>query len=171
MAGARDPFQPSDHQEEPLELAVTPPAARPAAPVLEPPKPRAKVVYKKPVTGAANLVLWTFATLGFVGVASAGIWWWHGHPADPAANMAAAKPVVWHSVARGDEVLVTVEVLPKAASGARLTVDGDAAISNPMLLPRGRHRIAAVADGFAPVTVEVSADAPKTVRLRLERAR
>jgi hypothetical protein len=128
------------------------------------------VVYKKPVSGAANLLLWTFATLGFVGVASAGVWVWRGRAAAPEAAPP-AKPVVWHSVARGDEVLVTVEILPKAASNARLVIDGDPAISNPMLLPRGRHKIAAVADGFAATTVEVTADAPKTVRLRLERVR
>src|SRR4051794_39585484 len=108
MPGARDPFGPADHQEEPLELAVSAPSARPAPPVVvvPVPVPRAKVVYKKPVGGAANLVLWSFATLGFVGVASAGVWVWRGRAETPAP----AKPVVWHAVARGDEVLVTVEI-------------------------------------------------------------
>jgi hypothetical protein len=173
MAGVRDPFGPPDQQEDSgLELAVNAPAPRaPAATPLPVPVPRAKVVYSKPSGGAANLLLWTFASLGGVAVAGGGVWWWRGHATD-AAKEAAAKPVVWHSLVSSDEVLVTVEVLPKSAPRTRLLVDGDPARSNPMLLRLGStHKIAALAEGFDPAELQVTADGPKTVRLRLAHAR
>ena len=144
------------------------PSPAPAA-TLPAPEPRPRTVYAKPPQGASNLLLWTFAAVGFLAVAGGGVWAWKSRaPAPEAAN----KPVVWRSVARGDEVLVTVEILPRNTTVTRLLLDGDPAPSNPLLLARGTiHQIIAVADGFAPAGAQVVADRPKTVHLKLEPAR
>ena len=169
----RDPFAPPDDGQTPLELAAAP--ARPRATAAEPlplPQPRARVVYPKPPGGASNLLLWTFAAVGFVALAAGGVWLWRRQAAGAEQARAPApppKPVVWQTLPRGEGVLVTIDVAPRSA---RLLLDGEPLPSNPVLLPRGSvHHLAALADGFEPANESLTADGARTVRVRLKRAR
>ena len=80
------------------------------------------------------------------------------------------QPVVYRPLAQDDAVLVDVQVSPH---GARLMLDGEPLESNPVRLPRDNHphTLAASARGYAPEVKEFTAEAPKTVRLHLARAR
>jgi hypothetical protein len=61
---------------------------------------------------------------------------------------------------------VDIQVTPRQA---RLMLDGEPLVSNPVRLLRGpkAHKLAATAEGFAPVVEEFVADKARTVRLRL----
>jgi hypothetical protein len=60
-----------------------------------------------------------------------------------------------------------VEVVPRSA---RLLLDGEPLPSNPARLTKGStHTLTAVADGFEPATLQVTAEKPTTVRLKLKR--
>jgi hypothetical protein len=170
MAGpTRDPFAAPEDGQAPLELVTAPPPARSEAVTLEEPRPRRPVKHRKPPGGASNLLLWTFATIGVVAVGAGGVWLWRRQTATQGE---APKPVVWRALPRTDDVLVTVELSPREAARVRLFLDGDPLPSNPVLLPRGSvHRVNATADGFEPEELQITADAAKTVRLALQRAR
>jgi hypothetical protein len=160
-APPRDPVQPPRPAS-----GAEPPAISPE------PRPRPKVAYPRMPGSAGNLVLWTFAGIGFVALGAASVWLMKRAVEAPRVDLAGAlKPIVWKPLPHLDEVLVTIDVAPNSAR-ARLLLDGDPLPSNPVLLPRGTvHRIHVVADGYEAEELEVKADARKTVRVELERAR
>jgi hypothetical protein len=135
------------------------------------------VVYTNPDGGMGRFILWALAACGFAALVFVGSRALSPKPAAPpqtaaAAPVAPAAPVNWKSVARGGDVLVRIEVAPRAArAGARLMLDGAPLASNPVLLPKGStHTVSASADGYLPASVAVTADAEKAVALELERA-
>ena len=66
-------------------------------------------------------------------------------------------------------MLVTIDVSPRSA---RLLLDGEPLVSNPVPLARGtKHTIGALADGFEGSLTTVTADKRKTVRIVLRKAR
>ena len=173
--------------DEPMELAAHTPPPRPAT-LAEPNEiapehviaaSRKPVKYKGPDAGFPTYVFWALAAvgLGVVVIGGARLLRRSVEGPDPAeaAQAAAAapvaKPVQWKSVGKGDEVLVTIEIAPKAGRKARLLLDGAPLASNPVLLARGsKHTVSAVADGFEPASLDVTADAPKAIRLELRRS-
>jgi hypothetical protein len=173
-APTRDTSAAPERTETPLELAATLPR-RPSEELMDVeerrPQPRRPVKHPKLPGGATNLMLWGFAAIGFVAVCVGSVWLWKRHAAPP-AEAPPPKPVVYRPLPVVDDVLVTIEVPPRAARRARLLLDGGPLPSNPLLLKRGSvHRVDAIASGFQPASVEITADAAKTVRLDLRRAR
>jgi hypothetical protein len=182
--GGRDPFAPPDSDgADDSTFHLAPHSGAHAArqstdvqPVV--PEARRPVAYKGPPGGFSNFVLWAFAGLGLLGAGGMGIRYLMNVSA-PAAPAAAApgparaaappeKPVVWKAVETGDGVLVQVD----APRNARLLLDGQPLPSNPVRLARGSvHTIAAVTDAGAQASVSVTADRPKTVKLRPARKR
>jgi hypothetical protein len=160
----QDPFAPPDadgHDDSTFALAPHSRAhqtrlSQDVQPVV--PEARRPVAYKSPSGGLSNLVLWAFASLGFLGAAGVGIRYAMNRNTAPAGAPAAAaagpapaaaapaKPVTWKAVETGDGVLVQVD----APRNARLLLDGQPLPSNPVRLPRGTvHTIAAVTDSGA----------------------
>jgi hypothetical protein len=140
----------------------------------EPPEP---TEYKTPREGMSNLVLWAFAGLGLLAVIGSAVRFLRGGPRDtPVAAGApgtspqtASEPTVWKPVELGPNVVVTIDVSPRSA---RLLLDGEPLVSNPIALPRGtKHTIGALADGFEGSLTTVVADKRKTVRVVLRKAR
>jgi hypothetical protein len=88
----------------------------------------------------------------------------------PVATADPDQPVIYRPLPADDGVLVRIQVLPREA---RIMLDGEPLQSNPVRLPRRAtaHRLAATANGYDPKVVEFTADAPRTVRLDLARAR
>jgi hypothetical protein len=180
-SGAQDPFAPPGQgpDDSTFDLARDsgPHAAPPSqdvAPVV--PQTRKPVAYKAPPGGLSNFVLWAFAGVGLLAVAGGSAWFFVGaaRKATPvvagavAPVAAPAKPVVWKPVQTGDAVLVQVD----APRDARLLLDGEPLPSNPVRLVRGSvHTIAAVNPDGAQTSVKVTADAAKTVKLKLGRKR
>jgi hypothetical protein len=192
MAAPPNPFLPPDLSGDdapaPLELSDVPKRPQPAAPRAEIdldtspviPPPRPAVSYKNP-DAAGRTVLVLLLAAGGLGVVFLGIKLLRGkgdsRPVQAQGQLAAPapapeKPVVWRALAKGDDVLVTVEVEPRTARGTTLLLDGNPLPSNPVSLPRGsEHRIAATAPGHEPDVVAFTADAPRSVKLTLRRAR
>jgi hypothetical protein len=85
-------------------------------------------------------------------------------------EVAQQKAITYSALSKDDAVLVTVQVLPR---DARLTLDGEPAVSNPLrvLRSKSQHRIAATAQGYEPGQQEFTADAPRTIRLHLKKQR
>jgi hypothetical protein len=130
-------------------------------------QPRKPVAYNGARGGMSKLLVWGFAGLGFLVVAGVGVRFMIGSGREvvPAATVGAppapvpAKPV-------GEGVLIQVE----APRRARLLLDGEDLPSNPVRLQRGSvHTIAAVGEDGEQAEVLVTADAPKTIELRLGR--
>lgn len=181
MAGPRDPFAPPDEPTgAPLELEETPSRAWPlredeTPPPLKVAEPRKPVKYKN-ASSSANLIIFSFALIGFIGVVGFAVGALRrsveGVKAEAASAAAPAprKPVTWKALDKDDAVLVTVEVSPRSA---KLLLDGEPMPSNPARIPRGsgKHTIAAMADGYQAVAEEIEADAAKTVKLKLARAK
>jgi hypothetical protein len=142
-----------------------------------PEPPGAADEYKGPRGGTSHLVLWAFAGLGVLAVIGSAVRFFRSGP-EPEASAAtsgstepaaAAQPTVWKPVELGPNVLVTVDVSPRSA---RLLLDGEPMMSNPIPLARGsKHTIGALADGFEGALTTVTADKRKTVRLVLKRAK
>lgn len=134
------------------------------------PRPRKPLRYHRPRTSWAALLLLVLAAIGLLALGFLfsqeirDLVLRTPPPAPP------GRPVVWKPLPMDDAVLVTIEVHPR---GAQLLLDGEPAPSNPLRLPRGTrsYKIAALAEGYEPATAEFTADAPKTVRLRLRRPR
>ena len=136
------------------------------------------VEYKAPREGVSNLVLWGFAGLGVLAVIGSAVRFLRSGPKEAAVAAApgtaaeataAAEPTVWKPVEIGLTVLVTIDVSPRSA---RLLLDGEPMVSNPIPLPRGtKHTIGALADGFEGSLTTVNADKRKTIRIVLRRAR
>jgi hypothetical protein len=184
--GPDDRFAPPDggHDDMRLDIAGSSPRPRPTGTLaddaqLAVPEARKPVVYKQQ-GGFGNLMIWLIGGACLVGAAAFGAVAAKRMFADksapaaaaagiPAAATAAAKPVTWTAVSKGDGVLVTVEATPRHA---RLTIDGAPLESNPVRVARGgTHIVQAVAEGFEPASAEVVANAPKTVRLKLKKSR
>ncbi|HEY0708343.1 MAG TPA: hypothetical protein VGG33_16170 [Polyangia bacterium] len=192
MAAPTNPFLPSDmgnNAPAPLELARDPrppraPEAAAADDLPAAPDEGARstltrtvpVVYTNPDGGIGRFILWGLAACGLAALVLFGARMLSrksAPAASPAAEIAAeTKPVTWKAVERGSDVLIRVEVTPRAARpNARLLLDGAPLASNPVLLPKGgTHKISATANGYEPATVELTADGPKTVALELKRA-
>lgn len=182
-----DPFAPPESSTEhgSLSLDVRAPAARSTSATLadttSPAQPavRKPVTYKRPDGGVATYIIWALAAAGLGALILGGARLMRGavegRPASPpavAAKPAAAPPVQWKEVARGDTVLITIDVSPRPAQKATLLLDGAPLPSNPVALTRGsKHTIAALLDGYEPITEEVTADAAKSVRLSLTKSR
>jgi hypothetical protein len=134
--------------------------------------------YKAPREGMSNLLLWAFAGLGLLAVIGSAVRFLRSGPKDaavatgaaaPGTQAAAPEPTVWKPVELGPNVLVTIDVSPRSA---RLLLDGEPMVSNPVALPRGtKHTIGALADGFEGSLTTVVADKRKTVRVVLRPAR
>jgi hypothetical protein len=135
--------------------------------------------FKAPREGASNLVLWAFAGLGVLAVIGSAVRFLRGSSPETAAVTAAApgtpavqapaQPTVWNPVELGPNVVITVDVSPRSA---RLLLDGEPIVSNPVALTRGsKHTIGALADGFEGSLTTVTADRRKTVRIVLRKAR
>jgi hypothetical protein len=174
-----NPFEPpADPLAPTVELTVDAAQAMSAARhevPLPAPKRREPLRYQRP-NRLLNLGLFAFAGVGLVAVVLYGARLLRdrveGTSAAAAAPAAAAppQPVAWRPVEKGDAVLVTIEVSPKSA---RLLLDGEPLPSNPVRLPRdgARHTLSASAPGYAPAAQELSAEGPKTVRIKLRKAR
>jgi hypothetical protein len=196
MAAPNNPFLPSDMGAEAppaLELARDPRPASAAPsddammdlPDMPNHQPRSSptrtvpVVYKNPDGGAGRFIIWGLAAFGLAALiwVGAGALSKRSAPVPVAAAaqepVVEAKPVTWKAVERGNDVLVRVEVTPRGARAkARLLLDGAPLASNPVMLAKGSsHTISAIADGYQPAQIEVSADAEKTVSLTLRRDR
>lgn len=185
-----DPFAPpeSTSEQDPLALDIRAPAPTARSATLADtagaaqPTARKPVAYKRPDGGPATYIIWALAAAGLGALILGGARLMRGavegRPATPAGPnaqaaqpAAAAAPIQWKEVTRGDTVLVTIELHPRAARPATLLLDGSPLPSNPVSLTRGsKHAIAAVLDGYEPATVDVTADATKSVRLTLTRA-
>ncbi len=174
-----DPFEPPADPLAPtvelaVEAALATSATRHEGPLPEP-RRRAPLRYKSP-NRLLNLGLFALAGVGLVAVVLYGARFLRerveGTSAAPPAIAAPAppKPVTWRPVEKGESALVTVEVTPRSA---RLLLDGEPLPSNPLRLPRdgSRRTLTASAPGYAPVAQELSADGPKTVRIKLRKAR
>jgi hypothetical protein len=178
-----DPFAPADLPDlaSDLELADRPaPPPRPAATLAEAPRPavsaRTPVAYKQPDGGVGTYIIWALALVGVgAGVVFGARFLRRGVEAPVAAAPAKAAPpapVHWQALGHGDDVLISVELQPRLGREARLLLDGAPLPSNPVALPRGsRHVITAMAEGYAAADLDVTADAAKSVKLRLEKAR
>jgi hypothetical protein len=169
----RDPFRPPAHEDRPIDLAEHP-AARTAeveGPLLEVPTVRKPLRYRPPRTSWLTVVVLGFAGVGLVAVAGLafkkvkGLSLPIGHREQPVE-----RPVVYHELPQDNAVLVEVRVTPR---DARLILDGEPVTSNPLRVARGPglHKLAATAEGYAPLVEEFTADGPRTLHLRLPRAR
>jgi hypothetical protein len=136
-----------------------------------------RLTYKQPREGLPNLLLWVFAGLSALAVIGSAVRFIRGSSREapaPAASGAvepavAAPPTVWQPVELGANVLVTIDVSPRSA---RLLLDGEPMVSNPIPLPQGtKHTIGALADGFDGSLTTITADKRKTVRIVLRKAR
>jgi hypothetical protein len=168
----RDPFRPPAHENRPLELAEHP-AARTAeveGPMVEVPTVRKPLRYRRPTTSWLTVVVLGFAGVGLVAVAGLALKKVKGLGSIHREAPAVERPVVYHELAGDNAVLVEVRVTPR---DARLMLDGEPVTSNPLRVPRGPavHKLAAMAQGYAPLVEEFTADGPRTIRLRLPRAR
>ena len=167
----RDPFRPPVHEERSLELA-TPPPATPVvqAPLIEPPTVRKPVRYRRPRVSWLTMVVLGFAAVGAVAVSGVVMRRVSGLGRAPRPQAAAVGPVVYRPLADDNAVLVELRVTPREA---RVMLDGEPVTSNPLRVPRGSamHKLAVTAEGFTPTVEEFTADGPKTIRLRLTRAR
>jgi hypothetical protein len=168
----RDPFRPPAHEDRPLELAEHP-AARTAeveGPLVEVPTVRKPLRYRRPSTSWLTVVVLAFAGVGLVAVAGLAVKKVKGLSLPRREAPAAARPVVYHELAQDNAVLVDVRVTPR---DARLMLDGEPVTSNPLRVPRGSavHKLAATAEGYAPMVEEFTAEGPRTIHLRLPRAR
>jgi hypothetical protein len=173
-----DPFRPPGHEEKPLELAA-PPAAPAAKGTMSPPgsapaalSPRKPVKYRRPLVSWVTVVVLGFAVVGAAAVGNMAFRRVTRIALTPRATTrtAPAAPVVYRELAKDDAVLVNIQVSPREA---RLMLDGEPLVSNPVRLPRGPavHSLAGTADGYAPMVEEFTADKPKTVHLKLGRPR
>jgi hypothetical protein len=133
---------------------------------------RRPVQYRRPGVSWVTVVVLGFAAVGIAAVAGTALKKVTGLALRPPPRLLEqpASPVVYQPLAKDDAVLVTVQVSPRAA---RLMLDGEPLVSNPVRLPRGPkpHSLAATAEGYAPTVEEFTADATKTVHLRMPRAR
>jgi hypothetical protein len=179
----RDPFRPPETQgQRSLELAQVP--AKPAGPAtLAPPDGaapsspastaiRPRVKYKRMGWSWVTLVVLGFAAVG-VATVGGGLVKKVTALVMPGPRVIAprpAAPVIYRPLAKDDAVLVEIQVSP---AEARLMLDGEPLPSNPVRLPRGAkpHKLAAMADGYAPLVQELVADKAKTVHLTLPRAK
>jgi hypothetical protein len=142
-----------------------------SAPQLSPapvPQRRKPLRYKRPGTGWVTFVILGFAAVGMAAVGGSAVKKLLRVSMPVVTHPAPAKPVTYASVSRDDAVLVTVQVSPH---NARLMLDGEPAVSNPLRILRGRtqHRIAASAPGYQPAVQEFTADAGRTLRLTLKK--
>ena len=200
MGAPSNPFLPPDlgsSAPEDLELARDPHAARPAKGALDEaggdmvavnpdeymrrrsstPSRTLPVIYKNPDGGLGRLILWGLAALGMAALIFTGSRMLAARksaassPVAAAAAQPAAAPVQWKTIAKGNDVLVQIDVNPREArAGVRLLLDGAPLPSNPTRLPKGSsHTITAMAPGYEPATLEVSADSAKSVALTLRR--
>jgi hypothetical protein len=165
-----DPFRAPDHEAPGLELVDSPPVRTavdvpPPAPMAAPER-RQAVQYKRPRTSWVTFVVLGFAAVGMAAVGGTAIKKLLSQGRGPAPQAAAPRPVTYSSVSKDDAVLVKVAVSPR---DARLLLDGEPAVSNPLRLLRGntRHKVTAHAHGYAPLEQEFTADASKTITLRL----
>jgi hypothetical protein len=164
-----DRFQPPRSREEIPELVRLPRAPAPAneiAPELLP-APRRPLEYRRPRTSWVTIVVLGLAVVGVGVIGDAVIkkvMGWRASRAEP------ERAVTYSPLWKDDSVLVTVQVSPH---DARLMLDGEPAVSNPLRIVRSKapHTIEAAARGYASGRQEFTADAPKTIRLRLSRQR
>jgi hypothetical protein len=158
---------------------IPPPAKAGSSGTMRAPDPPAEPgEYKAPREGMSNLVLWAFAGLGLLAVIGSAVRFLRSGPKAPPVvagvpatsdQAAIPEPTVWKPVELGPNVLVTIDVSPRSA---RLLLDGEPMLSNPVQLPRGtKHTIGALADGFEGSLTTVLADKRKTVRVVLRKAR
>lgn len=150
----------------PKTVDITPP---PAAVSVAEPEARRPVKYKRPGTSWVTFVVLGFAAVGMATIGGSGIKkLLSKDSASPSAQTAAPKATSYSTLSKDDAVLVTVAVSPR---DARLLLDGEPAVSNPLRLLRSkaRHKIAAHAHGYAPVVQEFTADSSKTIHLRLSK--
>jgi hypothetical protein len=167
----RNPFRPPEAEAPGLELARAPGpstsgtvAPESSDAPLPGAAPRARVDYRPPRTSWVVLVVLALAVVGgFVVVKRA----MHG-----LRDMATAKPepIVYLPLPPDDGVLIEIDVQP---AHARVLLDGQAIPSKPLRLPRSHdaHKLSASADGYEPAVLDLTPDAPKTVRLRLTKAK
>jgi hypothetical protein len=172
-----DPFQPSTNEERAPELAFDPRAPRATAEMEAPldeaadlPERRAPLKYRRPGVSWVTVVVLGFAAVGIAAVAGTALKKVGRMALQPATAARSTPPAstVYHELAKDSAALVSIQVTPR---DARLMLDGEPLASNPVRLARGAHKIAATADGFAPLVQELNVDGPKTVRLKLKRAR
>jgi hypothetical protein len=169
-----DPFRaPDDQEAHAIELAEVPRRATPveevplaAAP--PPPQPRRPVEYRRPGTSWVTIVILAFAAVGMAAVGGAVVKKTMATKLTPARP--APKPVSYSTLSKDDAILVTVAVSPR---DARVLLDGEPAVSNPLRLLRShtRHKLSAHAQGYTPVVREFTADGSKTIRLELTKSR
>jgi hypothetical protein len=88
----------------------------------------------------------------------------------PESAVEEARAMRYSSLSKDDAVLVTVVVSPR---DARLMLDGDHTVSNPLRFLRSRtpHKLSVSAPGYLPTVTEVVPDASKTLHFTLRKQR
>lgn len=170
---SRDPFLPPEVPQAPLpEVAPQPsPQGTLATDDVAKRHRRAAIKYRRPMN--TPLVIWFFAfvgagclfllfTKGIKGVMNLRL----DQEAARAFNHATAKPTRWQGVAKGESVLVHVDVSPR---DAHVFVDGVLASSNPLMLPKSNqvHTVMVVAPGFKEHVMKVTANKPAKLTVKL----
>jgi hypothetical protein len=166
-----DPFRPPGADAPVPELATAPPRAATSEPIvppaIAPPQRRKPLRYKRPSTSWVTVVILGFAAVGMAAVGGTALRKLMGKDR-PAPSEVARNAVTYSGLSKDDAVLITVQVSPR---DARLTLDGEPTVSNPLRVLRGRakHRLAASAAGFQSAEQEFTADLPQTIRLHLRK--
>jgi hypothetical protein len=167
-----DPFQAPGSEAAAPELVAQPPRAAATDPVIAPmapPQRRQPLHYKRPGTSWVTVVVLGFAAVGMAAIGGTAMKKLMGKDTKATPiEVAQQKAITYSALSKDDAVLITVQVTPR---DARLTLDGEPAVSNPLrvLRSKSQHRIAATAQGYEAGQQEFTADGPRTIRLRLKK--
>ena len=171
-----DPFLPpsGEGDAETPELAELPSRAKATVDITPPPRlavpeRQQPVKYKKPGTSWVTVVILGFAAVGMAAVGGTLLKKvFAGKERTAESAVEEAKAIRYSSLSKDDAVLVTVVVSPR---DARLMLDGDHTVSNPLRFLRSKtpHKVSASAPGYVAAIQEVVPDGSKTIRFTLKK--
>jgi hypothetical protein len=170
-----DPFLPPGGGGETPELAELPSRAKATVDITPPPRlmvrpPRERPLkYKRPRTSWVTVFILAFAAVGMAVVGGTLLKkLFGGKDRTAEAAIEEARAAHYSSLSKDDAVLVTVVVTPR---DARLMLDGDHTVSNPLRLLRSKtpHKLSVTAPGYLSVIQEIVPDASKTIRFELKK--
>jgi hypothetical protein len=132
------------------------------------PQRRKPLRYKRPGTSWVTFVILGFAAVGMAAVGGTAVKKLLKTAMPAVTQPAPARPVTYAALAKDDAVLVRVQVWPR---DARVLLDGEPAVSNPLRILRGKtqHRLSASAPGYQSAMQDFTAEAGRTVRLLLKK--
>jgi hypothetical protein len=170
-----DPFLPPDGGGETPDVAELPSRALPTLDITPPPRLIAQPIrdkpikYKRPRTSWVTVFILAFAAVGMAAVGGTIIKkFFGGKDRTPQSALEEAQALRYSSLSKDDAVLVTVVVSPR---DARLMLDGDHTVSNPLRFLRSKtpHKVSASAPGYVPAFQDVVPDSSKTIRFTLKK--